>query len=181
MRSRVLALVIALSTIVSTPLLSHPLGCPPGARPLIKLLDYFATSTVVMPNPSESRGAVLVCDQGTVLAASLSGPSGSKLPEKAIIERGTASKAAMDELQAAMRNARIGFHRDCRFFGPRGVTVGARIKWFGAGRRVNSFVLSPEVVPLPPCGPLTLLLFDALDSVVGSASLAADRERVDIL
>jgi len=179
MRSHTLALVVTLPVILSAPLLAGGLSCPPGARPLIKELDYFGYSVPATPQPTEFRDAVLICDQGTVLKASLSGPTGSTLPEKGAIERGTASKAAMDELRAAMASARIGFHEDCRFLATHGVTVGSKIEWFGAGRRVHSFVLSPEVGALPLCDSATLQLFDAFDSVVGSASQSADHERID--
>lgn len=115
------------------------------------------------------REQVYIFRDGTVLVAALGDTYQSELPTGGSIISGTASRARMMELTAALANARVGHQTDCRIDPPDSpLEWYFELRWFGAGSRTNRFKAT-QAHPGPDCPFAVEELISAVQRVINSA------------
>jgi hypothetical protein len=93
-----------------------------------------------------TKRQVYIFRDGTVLVADYGESYQSELARGASVRSGTASRARMMELTAALTKARVGYQQDCLIDPPDApLEWYFEFRWFGAGSRTNRFKASQDV------------------------------------
>lgn len=118
-----------------------------------------------------AKRQVYIFRDGTILIAVHSESFQSELPGAARVLSGTVSRSRMQELTAALANARVGSQSDCYIDPPDApLEWYFEFRWFGAGHRTNRFKATQDSsATFPRCPSAVEGLIDAVHLVINSA------------
>ena len=146
--SRKAALVATLIALAGLQAAAHAetLACEPGSEPYLEVVFYereIHSGPFPPPRLHEARGAILICRDRRVLETRIfteTAPARADLPFLATVTRGRAKPFIWSELTTVAALIRIGFMTSCQLhLMPIEGLVDAKVTWYGARGRVNTF------------------------------------------